>query len=95
MFCKHSDSLQTIVLNIVFFIIKVRFCFGQDKEMEQEYSQLFGCKSGSYPFRYLGIPMHYRKLSNADWRIIEEKFEKKKLSTWKGKYDCWRPSSPN
>ena len=61
------------------------FCFGQAKEMEQQYSQLFGCQSGKYPFRYLGIPMHFRKLSNADWRIIEEKFEKK-LSSWKGKH---------
>jgi len=52
------------------------FCFGQAKEMEQQYSQLFGCQSGKYPFRYLRIPMH-RKLSNADWRIVEEKFEKK------------------
>jgi len=53
------------------------FCFRQAKEMEQQYSQLFGCQSGKYLFRYLGIPMHFRKLSNADWRIIEEKFEKK------------------
>ena len=29
--------------------------------------------------------MQFRKLSNADWRIIEEKFEKK-LSSWKGKH---------
>jgi hypothetical protein len=28
--------------------------------------------------------MHFRKLSNADWRVVEEKFEKK-LSSWKGK----------
>ena len=61
------------------------FCFGQAKEMEQQYSQLFGCQSGKYPFRYLDISMHFRKLSNADWRIIEEKFEKKQ-SSWKGKH---------
>ena len=61
------------------------FCFRQAKEMEQQYSQLFGCQSGKYLFRYLGIPMHFRKLSNAHWRIIEEKFEKK-LSSWKGKH---------
>jgi len=61
------------------------FCFGQAKEMEHHYSQLFGCQSGMYPFRYLGIPMHFRKLRNADWRIVEEKFEKK-LSSWKGKH---------
>jgi hypothetical protein len=28
--------------------------------------------------------MHYRKLRNSDWKIIETKFEKK-LSGWKGK----------
>ena len=42
------------------------FCFGQAKEMEQQYSQLLGCQSGKYSFRYLAIPMHFEKLSNAD-----------------------------
>jgi hypothetical protein len=32
---------------------------------------------GEYPFRYLGIPMHHRKLVNSDWKMIEERFEKK------------------
>ncbi|WVZ85517.1 LOW QUALITY PROTEIN: hypothetical protein U9M48_032438 [Paspalum notatum var. saurae] len=32
----------------------------------------------------LGLPMHYRKLKNSDWRHIEERFEKR-LSGWKGK----------
>jgi hypothetical protein len=42
------------------------FCFGQAKESEEQYSYLFGCKMESYPFRYLGLPMHYRKLNNKD-----------------------------
>ena len=42
------------------------FCFGQAKEMEHHYSQLFGCQSVMYPFRYLGIPIHFWKLRNAD-----------------------------
>jgi hypothetical protein len=61
------------------------FCFGQAKESEEEYSYLFGCKMGSYHFRYLGLPMHYRKLNNKDWKLIEERI-KKKLSGWKGKH---------
>ena len=61
------------------------FCFGQAKEFEEQYSYLFGCKMGSYPFRYLGLPMHYRKLYNKDWKLIEERIEKK-LSGWKGKH---------
>jgi hypothetical protein len=60
------------------------FSLGKAKEYEVAYSQLFGCKNGDFPFRYLGIPMHFRKLSNRDWKVIEERFEKK-LSAWKGK----------
>ncbi|WVZ53969.1 hypothetical protein U9M48_004850 [Paspalum notatum var. saurae] len=60
------------------------FCFGEAKEWESQYSNLFGCKVGSYPFRYLGIPMHFRKLNNKDWKMIEERIERK-LSNWKGK----------
>ncbi|WVZ92292.1 LOW QUALITY PROTEIN: hypothetical protein U9M48_038369, partial [Paspalum notatum var. saurae] len=60
------------------------FCFGQTKECENAYSELFGCKSGSFPFTYIGLPMYYRKLRNSDWRHIEERFEKR-LIGWKGK----------
>jgi hypothetical protein len=61
------------------------FCFGQANDEERQHGQLFGCPIGSYPFRYLGIPMHFRRLRNKDWEKIEERIEKK-LSTWKGKY---------
>jgi hypothetical protein len=46
------------------------FCFGEAKDNESQYEQLFGCKKGSFPFKYLGIPMHFRKLNNKDWEII-------------------------
>jgi hypothetical protein len=36
------------------------------KIMNCNMKNFFGCKTGSYPFRYLGIPMHYRKLNNND-----------------------------
>ncbi|WVZ96532.1 hypothetical protein U9M48_042161 [Paspalum notatum var. saurae] len=61
------------------------FCFGEAKHYEHEYAELFGCGPGSYPFRYLGIPMHFHKLRNADWGVIEDRF-KHKLSTWKAKH---------
>jgi hypothetical protein len=35
------------------------FCFGEAKE---EYSSIFGCQVGTYPFKYLGIPMHQKSL---------------------------------
>ena len=42
------------------------FCYGKAKEVEKEYTRLFGCGSGSFPFKYLGIPIHHKKLSNKD-----------------------------
>ncbi|WVZ51062.1 hypothetical protein U9M48_002248 [Paspalum notatum var. saurae] len=48
------------------------FCFGWAKDCEVQYSQLFDCKVGTYPFRYLGIPMHSRKLNNRYWKHIED-----------------------
>jgi hypothetical protein len=52
------------------------FCFGQARDEKPHYINLFGCKRGEFPFKYLGIPMHVRKLNNGDWKIIEDKFEK-------------------
>jgi hypothetical protein len=37
------------------------FCFREAKEMQKEYSSIFRCQCGSYPFKYLGIPMRYKK----------------------------------
>nr|CAE04633.3 OSJNBa0028I23.15 [Oryza sativa Japonica Group] len=59
-------------------------CFGKAIEVEREYALLFGCKTGSYTLKYLGLPMHYRKLSNKDWKEVEERFQKR-LGSWKGK----------
>jgi hypothetical protein len=60
------------------------FCFGKAKEMEQEYKQIFGCESGSLPFRYLGVPIHYRKLRNSEWSPVESRFVAK-LGCWRSK----------
>ena len=60
------------------------FCFGKAKEVEDQYRLLFGCESGSYPFKYLGIPIHFRRLKNSEWKMIEDRFEKK-LASWAGK----------
>jgi hypothetical protein len=61
------------------------FCYGAGREMEPNYTSLFGCNAGEYPFRYLGIPMHHRYLLNSEWRKVEERFLQE-LSCWKAKY---------
>jgi hypothetical protein len=60
------------------------FCYGTTKENQFEYAQIFRCDLGTYPFRYLGIPMHHRKLMNRDWKHVEERFQKK-LNCWRSK----------
>ena len=42
------------------------FCFGEAKNCENQYMELFGCNPGSFPIRYLGIRINYRKLFNSD-----------------------------
>lgn len=53
------------------------FSFERAKEDESHYKQLFGCEVVKSPFTYLGIPIHYHKLTNNEWKCIEDKFEKK------------------
>src|SRR6266540_2718506 len=47
------------------------FCFGEARDSSQLYLDLFGCKQGNLPINYLGIPIHYKKLRNLDWKLIE------------------------
>jgi hypothetical protein len=42
------------------------FCYVVAKANQNEYAQFFRCDLGSFPFKYLGIPMHHRKLMNKD-----------------------------
>jgi hypothetical protein len=58
------------------FIKSELFCLGEAKELVTTYTQLFGCKEGSFPFKYLGIPMSDHKLTNKDWNMIEERSKK-------------------
>ena len=44
------------------------FCFGDAQEAVGQYAELFGCAQGQFPIMHLGIPIHYRRLSNAEWK---------------------------
>ena len=59
------------------------FYFGKAKEVQDQYREIFGCEVGALPFKYLGIPIHYRKLLNREWKMIEDRFERK-LASWIG-----------
>lgn len=37
----------------------------------------FRCKTASFPIKYLGLPLHDRKLRVSDWRFLIDKVDKK------------------
>jgi hypothetical protein len=60
------------------------FCFGEAQDEVSVYAELFGCGEGQFPMRYLGIPIHYQRLTLAEYKFVEERLQKC-LSSWKGK----------
>ena len=60
------------------------FCFGDAAESAPEYVDIFGCQLGQFPIQYLGIPIHYRRLTIAEWKHVEERLDKR-LASWKAK----------
>jgi hypothetical protein len=71
--CLDSKSILTTVNCI---------CFGNAEEALDQYIEIFGCKDGEFHFSYPGIPIHFKKLRNVNWKKVEKWFEKC-LSSWK------------
>jgi hypothetical protein len=44
----------------------------------------FACEVGTLTFKFLGIPIYYRKLLNTEWKSVKDHFECK-LASWLGK----------
>ena len=72
---EHEKNMKLLLsvfeqlsgLKIIFHNSEL-FGYGAAKEFENEYTELFGCKMGQYPFKYLGITMHHRNLFNSTER---------------------------
>ena len=65
----------------------------EDQEVEN-LKEVFGCPVGTFPIKYLGIPLHYQKLRREDLQPLIDKIIKR-AAGWKGKllfYIC-RPLS--
>jgi hypothetical protein len=53
------------------------FCFGEAQDEFNAYADLFGYGQGQFPMRYLGIPIHYRRLTLAEWKLVMERLQKR------------------
>jgi hypothetical protein len=48
------------------------------------YAELFGYNQDEFLIRYLGILIHFQRLTNVELKIVEERLQLR-LSSWKGK----------
>ena len=55
-----------------------------DTDAELAYADLFNCQTGSFPIKYLGVPVNPSRLHVKNLVPLEKKNEKK-LAVWKGK----------
>ena len=57
---------------------------GMDHEETKNFAQIFCCKIGSFPFKYLGVPLYHSKLGSEDLQPVVDKILKR-VAGWKGK----------
>jgi hypothetical protein len=55
-----------------------------DEDEIQQYEKIFCCKLGSFPFRYLGVPLHYEKLKREDIQPVVDKVIDM-IPSWQGR----------
>jgi hypothetical protein len=55
-----------------------------DENEIQAYARNFCCKVGSFPFKYIGVLLHYEKLRREDIQPIVDKILTR-ISGWKGR----------
>jgi hypothetical protein len=60
-----------------------------DQAEAQPFVDVFSCNSGVFPIKYLGIPLHYEKLSRADIQPLIDKILKR-IAGWRGKLLSYR-----
>jgi hypothetical protein len=58
-------------------------CIGGDNDIAKSYSELFHCQIGSFPMKYLGVPVSATGLKESDWDFIDMRFIKKNLGLGK------------
>jgi hypothetical protein len=55
-----------------------------DQEETQRFAHIFSCPVGSFPLKYLGVPLHFDVLSRDDIQPLVDKILKK-IAGWRGK----------
>lgn len=60
------------------------YCLGNAIDIGCQLEEIFTCKLGTFPFRYLGVPLSFKRLTNKEWKSIEDRVEGR-LASWQSK----------
>ena len=58
---------------------------GLEEDQANEFARLFCCKKGEFPIKYLGVPLHYNKLTRKDLQPVVDKIIKR-IVGWRGRF---------
>jgi hypothetical protein len=61
------------------------FTVGLSGDEQHQAATILGCKIGTFPMKYFGMPVSYCKVTKAQLRYVSDKAEKS-LSTWQCEY---------
>jgi hypothetical protein len=76
--CKSKKSETTFekILGLkINFHKSESFYFAEAQDDAYLYAEFFGCGLGQFTISYLGIPVHFRRLANAEWKHVEGRLE--------------------
>ena len=59
------------------------FLIGGDNNIVETYVEMFGCRVGTLPLLYLGMPVSFRCIGNSDLEYVDERCVRK-LDAWQG-----------
>ena len=93
--CLEHDVDKAVNLKLLLYIFELMsglkvnyqkseiFTVGGDESTLKYYAELFNCDVGSFPIKYLGMPVSYSTLRDSDWEFIVAKYLKR-FEAWIG-----------
>ena len=93
--CLDHDVDKAVNLKLLLYMfemmsgLKVNFqkseilTVGGDENTVKKYAEIFNCEVGSFPLKYLGMPVSYTNLKSSDWEFIVGKYLKR-FEAWIG-----------
>ena len=93
MICFSHDPEKAVNIKLLLYLFEMMsglkinflksevFSVGGDNDITKFYADMFNCRVGELLLKYLGMPIIFSNLKNADWDFLDKKFIKK-LDAW-------------